>query len=96
MVKGNTNIRRIINNYQTLTCYLCNSNFRSKYPLAIIHQLLGDAGSDGLSTSISPNINIMYDIVCKIEPVLKVSNIFFESILVCQNIKYTFRRTFPV
>lgn len=43
-----------------------------KYPLAIVHQLLGDSGSDGMTASTSPNINIMYDIVCKLEHALKV------------------------
>lgn len=44
-----------------------------KYPLSTIHQILGDSGFDGQSADISPNIDIMYDIVCKLSKPLDIS-----------------------
>ncbi|OAD75770.1 hypothetical protein PHYBLDRAFT_186013 [Phycomyces blakesleeanus NRRL 1555(-)] len=44
-----------------------------KYPLSIINQLLGDSGSDGQSADNSPNINVMYDVVCKLAKSLKAN-----------------------
>ncbi|OAD74584.1 hypothetical protein PHYBLDRAFT_167988 [Phycomyces blakesleeanus NRRL 1555(-)] len=42
-----------------------------KYPLSIINQLLGDSGSDSQSADNSPNINVIYDVVCKLAKSLK-------------------------
>ncbi|OAD75528.1 hypothetical protein PHYBLDRAFT_64441 [Phycomyces blakesleeanus NRRL 1555(-)] len=44
-----------------------------KYSLFIINQLLGDSGSDGQSADSSPNINVMYDVVCKLAKSLKAN-----------------------
>ncbi|OAD69733.1 hypothetical protein PHYBLDRAFT_66051 [Phycomyces blakesleeanus NRRL 1555(-)] len=44
-----------------------------KYSLSIINQLLGDSGSDGQSADNSPNINVMYDVVCKLAKSLKAN-----------------------
>jgi hypothetical protein len=58
---------------------LTNNYNRFKYPLAVVNQLLADTGSDGQSADNCPNINLMYDIVCKLEPSLKVRTLSFHS-----------------
>ncbi|KAL0077275.1 hypothetical protein F4703DRAFT_1743185, partial [Phycomyces blakesleeanus] len=44
-----------------------------KYPLSIINQLFGDSGSDDQSADNSPNINVIYDVVCKLAKSLKAN-----------------------